>query len=112
MNNTINGLTRRGLRLECPSPGDIVTVRVKPRPRFTDFSSINPFGVEDGAYNPDHYRMNNIWRVLALNGGHIVVEQINKGYRQGRRETWTVHLHEWYEASELLEVLNSAEDSK
>lgn len=98
---------RKGLRMEAPAAGDIVTVKVKRRPRrdtstFGGLSLIE--GDTDEADNPQHYRMTAIWRVVAVNGGQAVVEGV-EGYSKGRREVWPVSLHEWFEASELYEAL-------
>jgi hypothetical protein len=106
--------TRLGLRLDAPEPGDIVTVKVRQRPQaspapaygerppsFSLFGS----GDRDEADNPQHYRMTGLWKVLAVNGGQAVVESLG-GYNAGRREMWPIHLHEWFEASELAAALS------
>lgn len=59
---------------------------------------------EDEAYAPQHYRINAIWRVLAVNAGQAVVECVT-GYDKGRRQTWSIAHHVWFEASDLLEAL-------
>lgn len=103
-----------GLKLDAPSPGDIVTVRIKPRPKRKSHSghSRDELGVrlgrdldEDEATNAQHYRMNAIFKVIATNGGHAVVERMT-GWDIGRRDTWPIALHDWYEASELLTLMN------
>lgn len=104
--------SRKGLRLDAPEPGDIVTVKVKRRPRQEN--AMNPFGPvltigrdSDEADNPQHYRMTGLWRVIAVNGGQAVVEGID-GYVAERREIWPISLHEWFEASELYEAMQGA----
>lgn len=105
-----------GLRLDAPSPGDVVTVRVRRRPKQENQS---PFGGgllsmvgrdSDEADNAQHYRMNDIWRVVAVNGAQAVVESARPGsYNFGKREVWSVAHHEWFEASELLAALLPAQ---
>lgn len=104
--------TRKGLRLDAPEPGDIVTVKVKRQPKRE--TPAIPFGAEvmfgrttDEADNPQHYRMTGLWRVIAVNGGQAVVEGL-EGYVDGRREIWPISLHEWFEASELYEAMQGA----
>ena len=109
---------RKGLELDAPSVGDIVTVKLKPCPR-RDLSA-SMFGtmmqphlkvrdhIEDESKNPQHYRHTAIWRVIAANGGQAVVEQVTDGYGKGRREVWAIDAHRWFEASELLEAIEEA----
>ena len=100
-----------GLRLDAPSPGDIVTVRVKRRPK----TATQPSHVEqllgvrtiDDADNPQHYRMNNIWRVRAVNGGQAVVECLTSTMH--KPDVWSIVHHEWFEASELWAALADKE---
>lgn len=105
----------RGLRLDAPTAGDIVTVRVKPRPKHEPHPGIGPLalltGISHGdeAHNPQHYRMNNVWKVLAVNGGQAVVEG-RLGYSKGKRELWSIAHHEWFEASDLLAALEAEDD--
>lgn len=105
----------QGLRLDAPSPGDIVTVRVKRRPTKPiprgDFGLLVLGSESDEADNPQHYRMTNIWRVIATNGGQAVVEAL-QGYNKGRREMWPIGLHEWFEAGELWDAMNEAQGGK
>ena len=109
--------SRTGLRLDAPEPGDIVTVRVKHRPKTGNtqpsYGSQHPISLftredRDEADNPQHYRMTALWRVIAVNGGQAVVESLT-GYDVGRREVWPVALHEWFEASELYEAFKFKE---
>lgn len=96
------GEGRRGLRLDAPQAGDIVTVRIKRQPNPP--SPFDFFAMQDEADNPQHYRMTGIWRVIATNGGQAVVEGLD-GYTKGRREMWPIALHEWFEASDLASAL-------
>lgn len=105
--------SRLGLKLDAPEAGDIVTVRVKRRPKQQGNEgvygagplSLFAHGDTDEADNPQHYRMTALWRVVAVNGGQAVVESMS-GYATGRREVWPIALHEWFEASELADALN------
>lgn len=110
---------RKGLKLDAPEAGDVVTVKLKPCPRKRmDSESIfhgprqphqrSRDGIEDESKLPQHYRHTNVWRVVATNGGQAVVEQATKGYGHGRREVWAIDAHDWYEASELLAALEQA----
>ena len=111
-------LGAKGLKLDAPVSGDVVTVKLKPCPRKRiDFGSMfsSPHlkvhdDIEDESKNPQHYRHTAIWRVLATNGGQAVVEQATGGYGKGRREVWAVDAHDWYEASELLAALEDDDD--
>ena len=108
----------KGLELDAPSAGDIVTVKLKPCPR-RDLSA-SMFGammqphlkvrdhIEDESKNPQHYRHTAIWRVIAANGGQAVVEEVANGYSKARREVWAIDAHRWFEASELLEAIEEA----
>ncbi len=105
----------KGLRLDAPTAGDIVTVRVKRRPKH-EAAQPGPLALlvgvghgGDEADNPQHYRMNTLWRVLAVNAGQAVVECVY-GYGKNRREIWSVAHHEWFEASELLAALEKKDD--
>lgn len=105
----------RGLRLEAPEVGDIVTVRVKRRPQqerhhnpAVSFGGLRLFDTEgDEADNPQHYRMTALLRVIAVNGGQAAVEFIGDGYNKGRREVWPIALHEWFEAGDLFEAMQA-----
>ena len=112
---------RKGLELDAPSAGEIVTVKLRPCPRRDLSASL--FGamtqphvkvrdhVEDESKNPHHYRHTAVWRVIAANGGQAVVEQAT-GYDKGRREVWAIDAHRWFEASDLLEAIQEAERAK
>ena len=110
-------MSSAGILLDCPSPGDIVTVRVKRQPKRDHSQSLYPSPIamlvgedRDEADNPQHYRMNAIWRVVASNAGQAVVEKLT-GYDIGKREIWSVSHHEWFEASELYSALANREGS-
>lgn len=90
-------MTAWGLELEAPSPGDIVSVRLKPCPG-TGLTSV----IEDQSTNPQHYRHTALWRVVAINGAHAVVEALTESHR---RELWVVNQHRWFDATELWEAL-------
>ena len=92
---------RKGLELDAPSAGDIVTVKLKPCPPRRNH-------IEDESKNPQHYRHTAIWRVIAANGGQAVVEQVTDGYGKGRCEVWAIDAHRWFEASELLKAIEEA----
>lgn len=108
---------RKGLELDAPEAGDVVTVRVRPpsAPQRAMAGAGSPveglmraYGLGDGRdypewESPQHYRHTSFWRVLAVNGGHAVVRQL-AGYDDGRVETWPVFAHLWFEASELWEA--------
>ena len=95
---------RKGLELDAPSAGDIVTVKLKPCPRRDLIA-----GMFDESENPRHYRHIAIWRVIAANDGQAVVEQVTDGYYgKGRREVWAIDAHRWFEASELLKAIEEA----
>jgi hypothetical protein len=103
-------LSRRGLRLDAPQVGDVVTVRVKPRPKMERTYSAGDTltsllgGREDEAFSPQHYRMNGLWRVKAVNGGQAVVEQLLSSVER-KPEIWSIAHHEWFEASDLLDAM-------
>lgn len=101
-------ITPEGLELDAPSPGDIVTVRIRP-PKVLPQGRPQPglmFGTHDWWEweNPQHYRHTTIWRVVAVNGGQAVVEAASK-QRDTGREVWPIALHRWFEASTLLEAM-------
>lgn len=110
-------LGQKGLQLAAPTAGDIVSVRLKPCPRRNFDLASALFGgtlqshVEDESKNPQHYRHTNIWRVVAANGGHAVVEAL-MSYDKGRREVWPIDAHDWFDASELFEALDPPEGEK
>jgi hypothetical protein len=103
-------LSRKGLRLTAPEVGDYVTVRVRRQPKregTLGYGGIVAamYGDADEADAPQHYRINAIWRVVAVNGGQAVVECVT-GYEKGkRREIWSIAHHEWFEASDLFDAL-------
>lgn len=108
-----------GLRLDAPLPGDIVTVKVRRRPAPKAGGGLSSgsmltavFGRDDDeADSAQHYRMNDVWRVVAVNGGQAVVECARPGsYNAGRREVWSIAHHEWFEASELLAALTAPKE--
>ena len=108
---------RKGLELDAPAAGEIVTVKLKPCPRRDLFASLTQPHlkgrdlVEDESKNPHHYRHTSVWRVVAANGGQAVVEQAT-GHDKGRREVWAIDAHRWFEASDLLEAIEEAERTK
>lgn len=113
MTNTSQFVSSKGIRLEVLTPGDIVTVKVKPRPQH-ETTTPSPLALlvgdtKDEADSPQHYRMNNLWRVLAVNAGQVVIECVH-GYAKGRREIWSISHHKWFEASELLEALEQGDN--
>lgn len=50
-----------------------------------------------------------IWRVLATNGGHVVLEVAGGDYcrKVGERSVVVISEHEWYPAEHLLEALEA-----
>lgn len=104
-----------GLELDAPSAGDIVTVKLKPYSRpenpvaslFTQPHLKTADRTYDESKNPHHYRHTTVLRVLAANAGQAVVEHAF-GHDKGRREIWAIDAHRWFEASELLAVLETA----
>lgn len=108
-------LGQRGLRMDAPQAGDIVTVKLKPCPRQTFNIAGALLGsaalastVEDESKNPHHYRHTAIWRVIAANGGQAVVEQLS-GYSNGRREVWAIDAHDWFDATDLWAAMEEAD---
>lgn len=112
------GLSPRGLELEAPQPGDIVTVLIRPpstkamataegwRPRLSLFGGLG-FESEWAEHeNPQHYRVTRIWRVVAVNGAQAVVQALT-GYDawKGKRETWPIARHRWFDATELWRAM-------
>ena len=98
----------KGLKLDAPTVGDIVTVRIKRRPKH---ETLNPSPLalltgtnHDEADSPQHYRINNLWKVLAVNGGQAVVKCLSDGYYNKRKEIWSISHHEWFEAGDLFEI--------
>lgn len=105
--------SRIGLRLDVPMVGDIVTVKVKRQPFEQNFAVHNcnitmTGGMKDQANNPDNWKMNNLFVVRGINASQAVVEAIQ--YDKGKKYVWPIHLHEWYEASELADALGLIED--
>ena len=106
---------RKGLELDAPAAGEIVTVKLKPCPRRDIIGSMSASPhtrvhdhVEGESKNPHHYRHTAVWRIVAANGGQAVVEQAT-GYGKGRREVWAIDAHRWFEASDLMEAIEEAE---
>lgn len=110
-------LGKCGLELDAPSPGDIVTVLIRP-PSVKSPAPAGPslynglFGHREWAEheNPQHYRINAIWRVDAVNGAQAVVTALT-GHAVGRREVWSIRHHRWFDASELWAALQPAADA-
>ncbi len=112
-------ISARGLRIDVPEVGDIVTVKIKPpsgakvsahtRPTLLDM--IGGGSNERPEHeNIHHYRINAIWEVVAVNGGHTVVRPVWTAYgRESRAELWVTAHHEWYDASDLYAALKLAE---
>ncbi len=50
-----------------------------------------------------------IWRVLATNGGHVVLEVARGDYirKAGERRVIVIAEHEWYPAEHMLEALEA-----
>ena len=116
-------LGRKGLELDAPQVGEIVSMHVRPRskPRSDSYSdSYSGIGVlvrsdHDEAESPQHYAMTTLWKVLATNGGQVVVEQAWPVIKPDswdwkfRRRMFPVHLYRWFEASALLETVRGDE---
>ena len=107
-------LTQSELELDTPSPGDIVTVRIRP-PKAAHKALaglIEPLGrglSPPNHENINHYRHTAIWEVLAVNGAHAVV-RARTGYGVGHEaEIWPIAMHRWFEAGELLAAVLGAE---
>lgn len=105
-------LTPTGLELESPSPGDLVTVRVRPprhyKPGMPPPSHLMLGHPEYWEFeNPQHYRHTAIWRVVSINAGHAVVEVHRPRFdHQKGREVWPIAAHQWFDASELAAALD------
>lgn len=97
-----NFVSKKGLKLDAPEPGDVVSVRVRKQTQRKSHPLFGEMG--DGAENPQHYRMTELFRVVAVNGGSAVVEALGP-HIKGRREVWPIALHDWFEASELAAAL-------
>lgn len=104
----------KGIRLDRPEAGDIVTVKVKPNPTAKQDHQTTGFGGivlarndVDGAYNAQHYRHTTIFEVVAVNGGQAVVKRLT-GYSPGTVEVWPISLHFWFEAKELYDAILAA----
>lgn len=111
-------LTAVGLELDAPEAGDIVSVLIRPPAKKrgpTAPSIFGPglFGREEQAEheNPQHYRVTNLWRVVAVNGGHAVVKAVHGDNVKDPPEMWAIAHHRWFNASELHAAL-SAVDSE
>lgn len=108
-------LKQTGLKLSAPQVGDIVTIRIKPQSSQKE----STLSMRGGLFvstdrppeheNPNHYKHTSIWRVVAVNGNHAVVERAHGGSK--RREMMPIDLHHWYEASELLAAIQEADDA-
>ena len=105
----------KGIMLDRPEAGDIVTVKVKPKPVAKPDHQVAGFGAIlldradiDEAYNAQHYRHTSIFEVLAVNGGQAVVKRLT-GYSVGTVEVWPISLHYWFEAKELFDAMPKAE---
>lgn len=57
--------------------------------------------------NINHYRVTGLWRVVSVNGGHAVVENVygNWDGKEKSRELWTIQHHRWFDATELYQAL-------
>lgn len=110
-----NLVTARGLQLDAPSPGDVVSVKIKPpaeRKQKVSAAYTMPrlLAVNDipDHENIHHYRVNAIWRVISANGSHAVVQGLTRPYAS-YREAWVIDHHLWFDAQELYEALVGAD---
>lgn len=55
----------------------------------------------------DRSGVETIWRVLATNGGHVVVEVARGDCKAGDRQVIVISEHEWYPAEHMLEALKA-----
>lgn len=116
---TDNFISKDGLELDTPREGDIVTVLIKPPSQKAPARIGSPMiGIMGGREPPpdheniNHYRVNRIWRVVAVNGSHAVVEPVYGCHlKERKREIWVVAQHRWFDASKLFEMLSGDGDA-
>lgn len=113
-------ITSEGLELDAPSPGDIVTVLIRPPSVKAPAPTAHPLSALFGEMcrerpeheNIYHYRHTSIWSVLATNGGQAVVKALT-GYDKDQRhpEIWTIKDHRWFDASSLWAAMQEHEQA-
>jgi hypothetical protein len=99
-------ITSKGLKLDALHSGDIISVKLKKQSVHKSHSEENVS--TDQHLNAQHYRMTNLFEVVSANAGQVAVKRLT-GYGSGDIEVWPIHLHEFFEASDLFAAVKPKE---